>query len=138
MATKWKKIKGFPNYVLNNSGVIKNSKGLVRKHRLDKSNYPIIDLKNNGVRKTVRVHQLVATHFVPGRTKLRHEVNHKFGDKSDMSAKSLEYVSPSENVKHAWAMRKNNSTDGTVKKHTRKKKNGVTFVKQHKRNSNGK
>lgn len=139
MAVKWKKIKGYRNYSINDKGVIKNSKGLIRKSRLDKAGYPIIDLKQDGKRKTVRVHQLTAMHFVAGKTKIKHEINHKLGNKLDTSAKSLEYVSPSENSQHSRDMGLYGRYTSNVKQHTRKKKNGVSVVKTHKRkNNNGK
>lgn len=53
-----------------------------------------------GVPKNVRVHRLVAEAFlepIDGKT----EVNHKDGNKLNNSVENLEYVTRSENMKHA-------------------------------------
>jgi hypothetical protein len=47
------------------------------------------------------VHILVATHFIPNPDNLP-EVNHKYGDKSDNRAISLEWSSRSDNIRHAF------------------------------------
>lgn len=134
---KWRKVKGFPNYEVSSSGVVKNNKGVIRKQRKDRDGYQILDLKYNGQRKTVRVHRLVMGHF-GGLSKRKNQVNHVKGDKSDNRISALENVTPSENSTHS--RRTGLYGRYTVKKHLRKKKNGCSFVKQHtrKNNHNGK
>lgn len=51
--------------------------------------------------KSVRVHRLVASLFVGGRTEARNEVNHKDGDRGNSRADNLEWVTHVENMRHA-------------------------------------
>lgn len=53
--------------------------------------------------RSVSVHRLVAIAFL-GNPPERHEVNHIDGDKTNNRLENLEYVTRSENVKHAIAM----------------------------------
>ena len=56
----------------------------------------------NGGRRACTVHALVAEAFL-GPRPLGMQVNHKNGIKTDARAENLEYVTPSENLKHAYA-----------------------------------
>lgn len=63
--------------------------------------YPSITLSREGRRRSIWVHRLVAEAFIPvpdGKT----EVNHKDGDKWNCSVGNLEWVTRSENIKHAY------------------------------------
>jgi len=137
MAETFKTVKNFPNYKVSSNGrVITKSSGLVRKQRSDRDGYKVLDLKLNGVRKTVKVHRLVKEHF-GGLHDVKNQVNHVKGNKDDNRASSLCNVTPRENSQHAH----DSGLYGRytrVKKHYRKRKNGCTFVVQHKRkNKNG-
>jgi hypothetical protein len=67
----------------------------------NKDGYPQIQLFKGRIRKSIKVHRLVAAAFLgvcpPG-----HEVNHKDGNKTNSTAENLEYVTKSENLKHAY------------------------------------
>ena len=66
--------------------------------------YHIVNLLINGKEKTYRVHRLVAETFIPNPdSDLYVEVNHKNGNKDDNSEDNLEWVTCSENIKHAYA-----------------------------------
>ena len=67
--------------------------------RFDKNGYKRVNLSKNGKEKTISVHRLVAITFVEGDSKLT--VNHKDGNKLNNHYSNLEFISSSENVKHA-------------------------------------
>lgn len=49
------------------------------------------------------LHRLVAMHFIPNSDPSRDQVNHKDGDRNNNAASNLEWVTSSENVRHAYA-----------------------------------
>lgn len=74
------------------------------KPRLDSfGRYLIVTLKHNNKRRTVCVHRLVAEAFL-GECPRGKEVNHKDGNKLNNHHSNLEYVTSSENKKHAFAL----------------------------------
>lgn len=77
-------------------------KGRILKHRLAKNGYPYLHLSKSGTSKTVKVHRLVALAFIPN-PEGKPEVNHIDGDKVNNNKDNLEWVTPSENKKHAIA-----------------------------------
>lgn len=62
--------------------------------------YSIVHLYENGKRKTVQVHRLIALAFIPNPLGKK-EVNHKDGNKLNNKVENLEWVTPSENLSHA-------------------------------------
>lgn len=67
--------------------------------RFDKYGYKRVSLSKNGIVKTISVHRLVAITFIEGDSKLT--VNHKDGNKLNNHFSNLEFISSSENLKHA-------------------------------------
>ena len=67
--------------------------------RFDKDGYKRVSLSKNGIIKTISVHRLVATTFVDGDSKLT--VNHIDGNKLNNHFSNLEFITRSENTKHA-------------------------------------
>tara|TARA_R110000868_G_scaffold61031_1_gene185636 strand:- start:26 stop:529 length:504 start_codon:yes stop_codon:yes gene_type:complete len=62
--------------------------------------YQYVTLCKNGTRRNRFIHRLVAQVFIENpENKL--EVNHKNGNKYDNNLSNLEWVTPSENIKHA-------------------------------------
>ena len=68
---------------------------IINKQRKN-NNYLHVDLYNNGKKKTLLVHRLVAENFIP-KIVGRGIVNHKNGIKTD----NLEWMSQSENILHS-------------------------------------
>jgi hypothetical protein len=64
--------------------------------------YRQIKLQWAGKKKGKRVHQLVATAFLPAKAGDSQEVNHIDCNKLNNAAVNLEWCSPKENMKHAW------------------------------------
>ncbi len=120
---EWKNIKDFPNYRISDLGRIKSVDrtvfnkgnnsyckvfGRVLKTCRDKSGYEYISLtrKSNGneyIRKTFKIHRLVAFHFVDGYSDGL-EVNHKDGVRDNNVATNLEWVTRSGNAKHRFKL----------------------------------
>lgn len=66
-----------------------------------KGGYIQIPLHKNGIRKNHLLHRLVAKTFIPN-PENKPEVNHINGDKKNNSVYNLEWITKSENQKHAY------------------------------------
>jgi len=89
-----KEIKGFPNYLIYSDGRVfsKFRGGKFRKLVLDKDGYQVVKL----VDKTVKVHRLVAEHFIYNPDD-KPEVDHIDRNKSNNNVNNLRWVTKSEN-----------------------------------------
>ena len=103
----WKAVQGYEGrYEISNLGRVKSlnynhtkkPKILAPKHH--SSGYDTVTLCNNGIHKNKPIHKLVADAFIPNPNNLP-QVNHIDGDKSHYSVDNLEWVSASDNVRHA-------------------------------------
>ena len=97
---KFKDIKGYENmYQAGNKGNIKSLiTNRILKASKDKSNYKIVTLCKDGKHSTKTVHRLVAITWL-GESKL--DVNHKDGNKGNNALENLEFITKSENTRHA-------------------------------------
>jgi hypothetical protein len=91
-------------YSITSHGYVygQNGKQLVQRV---KNGYATIGLQINGKKKMFFVHRLVACFFNPlgyALTEKHMQVNHINGNKLDNHIDNLEWVTPSENSKHAW------------------------------------
>lgn len=98
----WKPILGYEGlYLVSDEGKVMNAlTGRVLKERDNGSGYKKVELWKNHKGKRMYIHRLVAISFInnpEGKT----EVNHIDGNPKNNKAENLEWVSSSENTKHA-------------------------------------
>lgn len=92
------------NYMVSTYGRIKNKKtGKIMKLSFDNYGYLKISLKHRGISITRTVHRLVMETFNPNPDKTK-QVNHINGIKTDNRLENLEWVTVSENIKHAFSL----------------------------------
>lgn len=98
----WVNILGYPNYDLREDGLVKNIKtGRILKQCDNSSGYRTLNLYNNGKRRSVSAHVLVAENFCDG-YKPGLEVNHKDGNKHNNHYSNLEWETRGGNQSHAY------------------------------------
>ena len=102
---RWRTIDNYPDYMISDLGrVLSSSKGRVRSLKpLPRREYNGVCLYN-GIRRKgrrINIHSLVMCAFC-GPYQYGYEVNHKNGNKTDNRLSNLEWVTPSENQKHAF------------------------------------
>ncbi len=131
---RWKDVTGYEEiYKISDLGRLKSldrlikrrskgdffSKGRIRKQAIDKDDYHIACLGKNGNKEYLKIHRLVAIHFIPN-PENKPEVNHiginedgKQGNKKDNRVISLQWATTKENSEHAWENGLNYARKGT-------------------------
>ena len=90
------------SYEISSHGNIRNVKtGRLLKQSDSGHGYLVVSLSKKDEKKTVRVHRLVALHFLNGTPQ---DVNHIDGNKKHNHFSNLEWTTSQENTKHAEAM----------------------------------
>lgn len=103
----WKKIEGFENYEVSNTGLVRslNYKNLgyinILKFRNHHKGYIKAPLTKNKKTKSFFIHRLVAIAFIPNPDN-KLQVNHINGIKTDNRVENLEWCTNSENQSHAY------------------------------------
>lgn len=94
----WKTFPNDTNYIVSDLGRIRNiNNNKLLKPWYSSSDYYYVELSS----KTYLAHRVVALTWIPNDDPSKIEVNHKKGVKNDLRVSQLEWVTPSENVKHA-------------------------------------
>ena len=101
----WKEVNidGYRTYEVSNLGNVRNSDTDELLALSTKNGYKYITLRRkNNKDKSFRVHRLVAITFIPNdNPKRKRYVNHKDGNKTNNKVSNLEWITPSNNSKHA-------------------------------------
>jgi hypothetical protein len=94
-------IKDFPKYSIADDGTVwHNAKQRPLKGTDNGSGYLIVKLCTETAKFTKKIHSLVALAFL-GPRPVGKQINHKDGVKTNNRVNNLEYVTGSENMKHA-------------------------------------
>lgn len=103
MTEVWKDIEEYKGlYQVSNLGRIRRD-GQIRKTQINSVGYFTVDLYKNNKRKTMLVHRLLASAFIP-RVEGKNNINHKNGVRSDNTLDNLEWCTQQENIKHKFAV----------------------------------
>lgn len=95
-------IQGYEKYHITASGEVYNSAtGRKLKPFQNERGYDMISVSINGKKRTLKIHRLVALHFLPP-VDGKQQVNHKDGNKQNNCLENLEWCTNAENNKHAF------------------------------------
>lgn len=104
----WRQVDGYP-YEVSDHGRVRRTvrrsgvwSGRILRQAFDGHGYPFVVLCRDGQAKQIKVHKLVLAAFVGPRPSPKHQCNHRDGNKRNNVLANLEYVTASENVRHAW------------------------------------
>ena len=96
-------IEGFPNYHILSDGRVFNVSTLkFMKTHVDTNGYPKISISNKGIRKTCKIHRLVAYYFIPN-PENKPQVDHIDGNPQNNSIENLRWCDHSQNQQNSSA-----------------------------------
>jgi len=129
---KWELVKGFEGfYEISNFGRVKSLDRIIKSKNqhgecftkikqkilspgINNHGYCNVVLQNNGYKKTLTIHQLVAIAFIPN-PENKPQVNHIDGDKTNNNDWNLEWSTNSENQLHSYNVLKTKPSNGNRK-----------------------
>lgn len=93
-------IEGWEAYQCDTNGVVYGQNGEALKPNINCNGYKYVVFCKNKKTKTIMVHRIIASTFIPNPTKLP-VINHKDGNKLNNNPDNLEWTTYSENTQHA-------------------------------------
>lgn len=109
---EWRDVTEYSNYEVNQFGEIRNKKRKqILKPLVNPNGYCYVCFNIFGKRKRFAIHRIVANAFIPNPDELK-EVNHKDYNKKNNCVQNLEWVSSSQNKKHAYLKEENHVSRG--------------------------
>lgn len=108
----WQPVLGYENYMVSDKGRVKSfAKAYGQYHLIaatmnPKSGYLYVSLYKKNKRKNINLARLVAQTFLPNHGADTDTVNHKDGNKQNNSVENLEWLTQSQNNKHAYEVLK--------------------------------
>jgi 2-oxoglutarate dehydrogenase complex dehydrogenase (E1) component-like enzyme len=99
---EWRSVKGYEElYKVSNLGQVRNPSGHVLSTHPNKKGYLRVSLYRNNRQSNPFVHKIVAEAFLREKLTESHQINHKNSVKTDNRSENLEWVTISENIRHA-------------------------------------
>ena len=127
----WVKVDEYPEYLVSNTGKIKNKFGKLLKGAINKKGYATIGLTNkNNERIFTRVHRIVAMGFIPNPNNYP-DVNHIDGNKLNNKASNLEWCTKKQNIEHARKIGLSPLRYGTSNPYSVLNKQQVKYILTH-------
>ncbi len=117
-------------YTVSNLGTIKNKMGRILKGHRRPDGYCRVTLSYSGCQDGFYVHHLVARAHIGPPKSLLHQFNHKDRNPENNRADNLEWVTPSENIRHAYSNEhhgKRRFTDAEWQEMFELRERGLTF-----------
>ena len=96
----------------------------------NKKGYLSANLYKNGKMKNIQVHRLVAQAFLPNPSNKLY-VNHIDGNKCNNRVDNLEWVTPSENLHHAYSTKLRTPTRGERNRQCKLTTKDIEWIKTH-------
>lgn len=93
----------FSGYTIREDGEVRSRFGRIVKQQISKQGYYRLELWANGYGKKYLVHRLLAQAFIDN-PDMKPQVNHIDGNKTNNALSNLEWVTQSENQKHAYSL----------------------------------